>query len=115
MCPLTNKYVFVDKDLGFLRIGSLNVRVKKTTEAFSNFLGYGSGTINPFESLNEKIHKGWGSADNLNQVRYMSVIGSQSNKRFTNKSLIIFPVIITNVFFVLRNYAFSRKMVTTTK
>ncbi|KAL7732492.1 hypothetical protein ACLKA6_004446 [Drosophila palustris] len=31
----------IEKDLGFLRIGSLNVRVKKTTEAFSNFLGVG--------------------------------------------------------------------------
>lgn len=34
---------YTEKDLGFLRIGSLNVRVKKTTEAFSNFLGVGSG------------------------------------------------------------------------
>ncbi|XP_061389112.1 uncharacterized protein LOC133324283, partial [Musca vetustissima] len=33
----------VEKDSGFLRIGSLNVRVKKTTEAFSNFLGVGNG------------------------------------------------------------------------
>lgn len=33
-----------EKDLGFLRIGSLNVRVKRTTEAFSNFLGVGPGT-----------------------------------------------------------------------
>ncbi|XP_017480474.1 PREDICTED: uncharacterized protein LOC108369792 [Rhagoletis zephyria] len=32
-----------EKDSGFLRIGSLNVRVKKTTEAFSNFLGVGNG------------------------------------------------------------------------
>lgn len=47
-----------EKDLGFLRIGSLNVRVKRTTEAFSNFLGVGS---------NDKIHKHWGSADNLPQ------------------------------------------------
>lgn len=30
--------------MGFLRIGSLNVRVKKTTEAFSNFLGVGNGS-----------------------------------------------------------------------
>ncbi|KAM7359065.1 uncharacterized protein ACRADG_003805 isoform 2-T2 [Cochliomyia hominivorax] len=36
----------VEKDSGFLRIGSLNVRVKKTTEAFSNFLGVGNGTGN---------------------------------------------------------------------
>uniref|UniRef100_A0A6P4FLC4 Uncharacterized protein LOC108053254 n=1 Tax=Drosophila rhopaloa TaxID=1041015 RepID=A0A6P4FLC4_DRORH len=34
----------IEKDLGFLRIGSLNVRVKKTTEAFSNFLGVGNGS-----------------------------------------------------------------------
>lgn len=43
---------------GFLRIGSLNVRVKKTTEAFSNFLGVGG----------DKLHKNWGSADDLPQV-----------------------------------------------
>ncbi|XP_017770773.1 PREDICTED: uncharacterized protein LOC108558383, partial [Nicrophorus vespilloides] len=58
-----NKYG--DKDLGFLRIGSLNVRVKKTTEAFSSFLGVGGGgSIDP---IAEKMHKGWGSADNLGQ------------------------------------------------
>ncbi|KAJ8982789.1 hypothetical protein NQ317_018490 [Molorchus minor] len=56
-----------EKDLGFLRIGSLNVRVKKTTEAFSNFLGVGGGTVNPVETVNEKVHKGWGSADNVNK------------------------------------------------
>lgn len=51
---------FPEKDLGFLRIGSLNVRVKRTTEAFSNFLGVGNNS--------EKIHKTWGSADNIQQV-----------------------------------------------
>ncbi|XP_064215772.1 ankyrin repeat domain-containing protein SOWAHD isoform X2 [Tribolium castaneum] len=56
-----------DKDLGFLRIGSLNVRVKKTTEAFSNFLGVGSGSVTALETTSEKVHKGWGSADNVNQ------------------------------------------------
>ncbi|XP_033223983.1 ankyrin repeat domain-containing protein SOWAHC isoform X2 [Belonocnema kinseyi] len=50
-----------EKDLGFLRIGSLNVRVKRTTEAFSQFLGVASNT----SSNNEKIHKTWGSADNI--------------------------------------------------
>ncbi|XP_011495118.1 PREDICTED: ankyrin repeat domain-containing protein SOWAHA [Ceratosolen solmsi marchali] len=50
-----------EKDLGFLRIGSLNVRVKRTTEAFSQFLG----VTNNASSNNEKIHKIWGSADNL--------------------------------------------------
>ncbi|XP_055910767.1 uncharacterized protein LOC129945134 [Eupeodes corollae] len=106
-----------EKDLGFLRIGSLNVRVKKTTEAFSNFLGVGNGNGNtnthavtgpaghqhhphhrhhphaitaanpmmrtikplgtstqlttrasvPINTKNkfEKIHKTWGSADNI--------------------------------------------------
>ncbi|KRT84099.1 Ankyrin repeat-containing protein, partial [Oryctes borbonicus] len=55
-----------DKDLGFLRIGSLNVRVKKTTEAFSNFLGVGTaGIITPVDPSN--FHKGWGSADNVAQ------------------------------------------------
>ncbi|CAH0385666.1 unnamed protein product [Bemisia tabaci] len=49
-----------EKDLGFLRIGSLNVRVKKTTEAFSNFLGKSQSSV-------EKIHKSWGSADNIQQ------------------------------------------------
>lgn len=57
-----------EKDTGFLRIGSLNVRVKKTTEAFSNFLGVGGGSINSIESTPEKMHKGWGSADNITQV-----------------------------------------------
>lgn len=64
-----NTFIFVEKDVGFLRIGSLNVRVKKTTEAFSNFLGVGGGSINPLDTTVEKIHKGWGSADNLSQVR----------------------------------------------
>ncbi|KAH1008741.1 hypothetical protein HUJ05_009272 [Dendroctonus ponderosae] len=57
-----------DKDLGFLRIGSLNVRVKKTTEAFSNFLGVGnSGSVNPINSTSEEVQKGWGSADNISK------------------------------------------------
>ncbi|KAH8405407.1 hypothetical protein KR222_011374 [Zaprionus bogoriensis] len=40
-CKANRLPLAVEKDLGFLRIGSLNVRVKKTTEAFSNFLGVG--------------------------------------------------------------------------
>ncbi|XP_048515618.1 ankyrin repeat domain-containing protein SOWAHB isoform X5 [Athalia rosae] len=51
-----------EKDLGFLRIGSLNVRVKRTTEAFSQFLGVASSNVT---ATNEKIHKTWGSADNI--------------------------------------------------
>lgn len=72
-----------EKDLGFLRIGSLNVRVKKTTEAFSNFLGVGSSTMPngsghralharssaPARTENfDKLHKNWGSADNIPPV-----------------------------------------------
>ncbi|XP_071443799.1 uncharacterized protein [Hetaerina americana] len=64
-----------EKDLGFLRIGSLNVRVKRTTEAFSNFLGVGSQNNNggsnygnSNSSSGEKIHKSWGSADNIQEV-----------------------------------------------
>ncbi|XP_011160241.1 ankyrin repeat domain-containing protein SOWAHB [Solenopsis invicta] len=52
-----------EKDLGFLRIGSLNVRVKRTTEAFSQFLGV--ATSSTANNNNEKIHKSWGSADNV--------------------------------------------------
>ncbi|XP_076248287.1 uncharacterized protein LOC143188107 isoform X3 [Calliopsis andreniformis] len=51
-----------EKDLGFLRIGSLNVRVKRTTEAFSQFLGVATSSAS---SNHEKIHKSWGSADNV--------------------------------------------------
>ncbi|XP_043518438.1 ankyrin repeat domain-containing protein SOWAHC isoform X4 [Frieseomelitta varia] len=53
-----------EKDLGFLRIGSLNVRVKRTTEAFSQFLGVATSS-SASSSNNEKIHKSWGSADNV--------------------------------------------------
>ncbi|XP_072930643.1 uncharacterized protein [Epargyreus clarus] len=63
---------------GFLRIGSLNVRVKKTTEAFSNFLGVGATRSSAYvpKSARDKdldrrsddgdqLHKSWGSADNI--------------------------------------------------
>ncbi|XP_076225714.1 uncharacterized protein LOC143174175 isoform X2 [Nomia melanderi] len=53
---------FRKKDLGFLRIGSLNERVKRTTEAFSQFLGVATSSAS---SNHEKIHKSWGSADNV--------------------------------------------------
>lgn len=65
--------------MGFLRIGSLNVRVKKTTEAFSNFLGVGSNqhrippnmrsSAPPNSAYFDKVHKTWGSADNIPQVK----------------------------------------------
>ncbi|XP_037299804.1 ankyrin repeat domain-containing protein SOWAHC isoform X2 [Manduca sexta] len=60
---------------GFLRIGSLNVRVKKTTEAFSNFLGVGATRSSAYvpksrdrderRSDDGELHKTWGSADNI--------------------------------------------------
>ncbi|KAK0092928.1 hypothetical protein PV326_000301 [Microctonus aethiopoides] len=55
------------KDLGFLRIGSLNVRVKRTTEAFSQFLGVATSA----NTNHEKIHKTWGSADNIQEHKIM--------------------------------------------
>lgn len=78
-------HCYTEKDLGFLRIGSLNVRVKKTTEAFSNFLGVGnsnsfqygnhSNDMNHLERSSmpvtsfDLIHKTWGSADNIPPVK----------------------------------------------
>lgn len=65
------------KKESFLRIGSLNVRVKKTTEAFSNFLGVGATRSSAYvpKSARERddrrsedvdqLHKSWGSADNI--------------------------------------------------
>lgn len=62
---------------GFLRIGSLNVRVKKTTEAFSNFLGVGATRSSAYvpkparereldrrSDVSDQL-KSWGSADNI--------------------------------------------------
>lgn len=66
----------LERDLGFLRIGSLNVRVKRTTEAFSQFLGVATSA-----SSNEKIHKTWGSADNVQ----VSCPGKSSKKRKKEK------------------------------
>lgn len=66
----------------FLRIGSLNVRVKKTTDVLSNFLGVGNTTNyltqprerEPPNSVDAKsnlssIYKNWGSADNISKVK----------------------------------------------
>ncbi|KAJ0184111.1 hypothetical protein K1T71_000534 [Dendrolimus kikuchii] len=72
------------KKESFLRIGSLNVRVKKTTEAFSNFLGVGATRSSayvpksardrderrPSEDGNQ-LHKSWGSADNIQDDKLM--------------------------------------------
>lgn len=67
---------------GFLRIGSLNVRVKKTTEAFSNFLGVGASRASAYvpksarsgiPALREEspMRKNWGSADNVSDDKLM--------------------------------------------
>ncbi|XP_026737199.1 ankyrin repeat domain-containing protein SOWAHB isoform X2 [Trichoplusia ni] len=64
------------KKEGFLRIGSLNVKVKKTTEAFSNFLGVGSTRSSAYVPKSARDRedrrsddsdqlKSWGSADNI--------------------------------------------------
>ncbi|EEB19214.1 ankyrin repeat-containing protein, putative [Pediculus humanus corporis] len=50
---------YVEKESGFLRIGSLNVRVKRTTEAFSNYFLGGQSS--------DKLLKSWGSADNVHE------------------------------------------------
>ena len=67
-CKVVTRWLVehAEKDLGFLRIGSLNVRVKRTTEAFSQFLGVATSSAS---SNHEKIHKSWGSADNV-QVQW---------------------------------------------
>jgi len=57
-----------------LRIGSLNVRVKRTTEAFSNFLGVGQSS--------EKLYKIWGSADNIQQVTTQLLLGEKNSDVF---------------------------------
>ena len=59
---------------GFLRIGSLNVRVKKTTEAFNNLLSSNSGSSTKLEKL---YSKQWGSIDGLAG----SVMNSMPNKQ----------------------------------
>ncbi|CAH1113085.1 unnamed protein product [Psylliodes chrysocephalus] len=70
-----------DKE-GFLRIGSLNVRVKKTTEAFSNFLGVGSGaSVTPLDSVDEKLLKGWGSVDNVNKEGTLKNYGTKKKSK----------------------------------
>lgn len=67
-CKVVTRWLVehAEKDLGFLRIGSLNVRVKRTTEAFSQFLGVATSSAS---SNHEKIHKSWGSADNVQVQR----------------------------------------------
>ena len=77
-----------EKDLGFLRIGSLNVRVKRTTEAFSQFLGVATSS-SASSSNNEKIHKSWGSADNVQvEERKRDEIAFSKITRYTRPPLL---------------------------
>ncbi|XP_071519954.1 uncharacterized protein [Panulirus ornatus] len=46
----------VKEAAGFLRIGSLNVKVRKTTEAFNNLLS---------RDVEARLHRAWGSSDSL--------------------------------------------------
>ncbi|XP_066938020.1 uncharacterized protein [Macrobrachium rosenbergii] len=46
----------VKEAAGFLRIGSLNVKVRKTTEAFNNLLS---------RDVEARLHRTWGSSDSL--------------------------------------------------
>lgn len=71
-CNIATMFKFnliTEKDHGFLRIGSLNVRVRRTTEAFSQFLGVATNSNSSNNSShNDKIHNSWGSADNVQVI-----------------------------------------------
>ncbi|CAK1554857.1 unnamed protein product [Leptosia nina] len=85
------------KKEGFLRIGSLNVRVKKTTEAFSNFLGVGatrSSAYVPKSARERELDrrsddsdqlKSWGSADNIQKDdKMLPPMNNKVRKRAAN-------------------------------
>jgi hypothetical protein len=59
-----------ERDSSFLRIGSLNVRVKRTTEAFGNFLGKSTSSTSIERMMG---NRSWGSADNLQEAFDTSV------------------------------------------
>ncbi|XP_045783823.1 ankyrin repeat domain-containing protein SOWAHC isoform X2 [Maniola jurtina] len=82
---------------GFLRIGSLNVRVKKTTEAFSNFLGVGATRASAYVPKSARDReldrrsddsdqlKSWGSADNIQKgEKLMPPPSSKARRRGPN-------------------------------
>ncbi|KAG7164252.1 hypothetical protein Hamer_G019615 [Homarus americanus] len=46
----------VKEAAGFLRIGSLNVKVRKTTEALNNLIS---------RDVEARLHRAWGSSDSL--------------------------------------------------
>ncbi|KAI8431037.1 hypothetical protein MSG28_001108 [Choristoneura fumiferana] len=87
-----NRFCDVTEKEGFLRIGSLNVRVKKTTEAFSNFLGVGATRSSAYipkssrerqmdrRSEDGELHKSWGSADNIQKDDKLMPPPTNSNK-----------------------------------
>jgi len=64
-----NERLTIEKETAsFLRIGSLNVRVKKTTEAFNNLMtsaGIASGIASGSAKMQDRLNKPWGSVDNL--------------------------------------------------
>ncbi|XP_050683198.1 uncharacterized protein LOC126978447 isoform X1 [Leptidea sinapis] len=73
----------------FLRIGSLNVRVKKTTEAFSNFLGVGATRASTYGHKSASLErrsedgdqlKSWGSADNIQKESKIMPPPGSTNK-----------------------------------
>jgi len=55
-----------DRDNSFLRIGSLNVKVKSTREAFGYLLG--GKSAHSSGGMERVHHKNWGSADNIPEV-----------------------------------------------
>ena len=70
---IMNERLTIEKETAsFLRIGSLNVRVKKTTEAFNNLMtsagiasGIASGIAAGSAKVQDRLNKPWGSVDNL--------------------------------------------------
>jgi len=52
-----------ERDSSFLRIGSLNVKVKSTREAFGYLLGKSTSSASI-----DRVHKNWGSVDNIPEV-----------------------------------------------
>lgn len=65
----------VKEAAGFLRIGSLNVKVRKTTEAFNNLLS---------REVESKLHRSWGSSDSIPDAvspRRPRYAGSRKNRR----------------------------------
>ncbi|CAL4134793.1 unnamed protein product, partial [Meganyctiphanes norvegica] len=60
----------VKEAAGFLRIGSLNVKVRKTTEAFNNLLARDT------RDVEARLHKNWGSSDSLPDAGQVSSLTS---------------------------------------